>query len=441
MTATPNTDPERRTLADPGKAVVTPVDALSPLEQRVAAAEASAPNGQRRLRRAPRSAYPAAWPWRWLFPLVTLAAIVAIPILSGIATKAVLDSTEGVQTLEITDPAAPGFVALVSPTETLLAIHVDDADVLVGASLLTLKGDDAGGGTIIGFPAEFLASPAGAETPEPLHLSYSDGGAERVVDGIARLLGTRPLEVEVVTPALLSSLIAPVEGFEYSLIDDLFFEAADGRTISEQSGVVQIGADEALLISSALNGEPGIARATRMQRLWSAWMQAIRTSVLPDPIGGGSELMKTFVGRIAAGTPSMQPIPSNPFRVESQSQPLYVGLPDEIRELRNTVIPFVLPIEPGAVPVVELINGTGDLDQNSPAIDAIVEAGGLLSVVSNAQVFGVSQSRVIYYDPLDLAFVEALAAAMGGIDVQFFSVEEPTVDVVVTVGSDYRPQQ
>lgn len=417
---------------------------ISSIEERVAASEANAGKDRPKFwtRGRKRVAHPAAWPWRWAFPLITLAAALAIPVLSGIATKAVLDSTSGVQATEITDPNAEGYVALVSPTESFLALHVDDGDILVGASLLTLKGNEDVGGTVVVFPAEFLTTPAGVESPEPLHLSYTDGGAERVVDGIARSLGTRPQSsFEVIPPALWYSLIAPVEGFEYSVIDDLSFVGANGNVKRLPAGVSEVAEEEVLIISSALENEPGIARATRIERLWQGWIQAIKSSGIEEPVGPGSSTLKTFVSRIAAGTSVVQPIPAEPFRVDGRSQPLYVGRPDEIDELRNTIIPFILPIEPGAAPVVEVVNGSGDITVNEAAIDVVVQSGGLLSVVSNAQVFGVSTSRVHYYNAEDLPYVEDLAERLGGVEVRFFDVEDSTVDVVVTLGSDYLPEQ
>lgn len=431
------------------------------IEDRVAAAEAQSEGGRGRRGRggsgggdntggAPRwgrgrqrVAHPAAWPWRWIFPLVTLAAVVAIPVLTSAATKAVLDSTAGVQAIEITDPTAEGFIALVSPTPSFLAIHVDDGDVLVGATLLTVKGGDEDvGGTVVVFPAEFLTTPAGIESPEPIHLSYTDGGAERVVDGLSRALGTKPQSsFEVIPPSLWYSLITPVEGFEYSIIDDLNFVSADGSVGRLAAGVAEVRQEEVLIISSALDNEPGIARATRIERLWQAWIQAIKSSGDDELVGPGSSTLKTFVERIAAGTSVVQAIPAEPFRVDGRSQPLYVGRVDEIDELRNTIIPFILPIEPGAAPVVEVVNGTGDVTQNAAAIDEVVRAGGLLSVVSNAQVFGVSTSRVHYYNSDDLEFVEDLAERLGGLEVRLFEVEDTTVDVVVTLGSDYRPEE
>ncbi len=410
------------------------------IEDRVAASEAASSGDGKKMwgRGRQRIAHPAAWPWRWIFPLVTLAAALAVPVLSGIATKAVLDSTSGVQATEITDPNAEGFVALVSPTESFLALHVDDGDVLVGASLLTLKGSEDVGGTVVVFPAEFLTTPAGVESPEPIHLSYTDGGAERVVDGIARTLGTRPQSsFEVIPPSLWYSLMTPVEGFEYSIIDDLSFTSADGSVTRIPAGAAEVGEEEVLIVSSALGNEPGIARATRIERLWKAWIQAIKSSQVEDPVGPGSSTLKTFIERIAGGTSVVQGIPAEPFRVDGTSKPLYVGLPAEIDELRNTIIPFILPIEPGAAPVVEIVNGTGDISQNDSAIDTVVRAGGLLSVVGNAQIFGVSTSRVHYYNADDLAFVEDLSERLGGVEVRFFDVEESTVDVVVTLGSDY----
>ncbi len=439
-----STDATDATFGDDDNDDLDDSGALLTIEERVAASEASSGRDRPKLwtRGRERVSHSAAWPWRWIFPLLTLAAALAIPVLSGIATKAVLDSTSGVQATEITDPNAEGYVALVSPTESFLALHVDDGDILVGASLLTLKGNDAVGGTVVVFPAEFLTTPSGVESPEPLHLSYTDGGAERVVDGISRSLGTRPQSsFEVIPPALWYSLITPVEGFEYSVIDDLNFVRANGDVNRLPAGVAEVAEEEVLIISSSLGNEPGIARATRIERLWQRWIQAIKSSGLEDPVGSGSSTLKSFVSRIAAGTSVVQSIPAEPFRVDGRSQPLYVGRSDEIDELRNTIIPFILPIEPGAAPVVEVVNGSGDITVNESAIDEVVESGGLLSVVSNAQVFGVSTSRVHYYNAEDLPYVEDLAERLGGVEIRFFEVEESTVDVVVTLGSDYLPEQ
>ncbi|MEE9414722.1 MAG: hypothetical protein V3V01_05510, partial [Acidimicrobiales bacterium] len=406
------------------------------IEQRVADAEAAARPARRRRR---RRSHPAAWPWRFVFPLVTLAAAVAIPVFWKVAAKAVLESTAGVTSYEISDPTAPNYVALVDPTETFLAIHVDDSDTLVGASLLTLKDKVSGGGTIVGIPAEFLGSPADSETLEALHLSYSIGGVERVVDAIARSIGTRPLEYEVLPPSVWASLISPVAGFEYSVLDDLSFRSADGSLLTVSSGVARVGADELLVISSALDNKPGINRAERIERLWTRWIEAIRTSRSQPTIGGGSAKLEEYVARLAPGQVSYQPLPTAPFRVDDGDQPIYVSDSEQVETLVHTVIPFPIPYAPGAIPSVELINGAGDIAVNDSVIGAVVDAGGLLSVISNPPVFGVAKSRIAYFNETHLDLVTQLAADLGGIDVQFFAADDPEVDVRITIGTDYRP--
>ncbi len=429
--------------ATPEGADASGADSAASIEQRVAASEATSTGrflkGARR-----RVSHPAAWPWRWIFPLLTLACAAALPFLAGAAADAVLEGNAGQEVQTPTDPSEAGYVAFVEPTNTHLVIHVDDADQLVGASLISLRGEDIGGGTIVGIPAAFVAAAPGVENGEPLTVSYETGKADRVVEALSRTLGSQPLTFEVLTPGLWGSLISPVEGFEFSLIDDLSFTSADGRTISLDNGVVEVRADELLVLSSSLGNQPGIARARNIEKIWAGWVRAIQASDLGvEAIGGGSDQLNSIMANLTAGTVAQEALPATPFRPEGSAQPIYVPSDadqEAIAAIRRRVIPHVKTYEGAVIRTVQLINGTGDLTINQPAIDHIIENDALIQVISNAATFNIEATRIVYHDVADEEFVTTLADALGGAEIELFEVESPDNDVVVTLGSDYRPR-
>ena len=77
------------------------------------------------LRRRRRPAPKAHVFWRFVFPVLVIAAGVAVLLLWRAGTKSVLDSTDGREVEIVTDPGAPGYVAFVDPTPTLLVAHTD----------------------------------------------------------------------------------------------------------------------------------------------------------------------------------------------------------------------------------------------------------------------------------------------------------------------------
>ncbi|RMH84161.1 MAG: hypothetical protein D6683_02000, partial [Actinomyces sp.] len=69
--------------------------------------------GARSRRRRRRPAPPAHPFWRFVFPVLVVAAGVGAALLWRAGTKAVLDSTDGRLIDVVTDPAAPGYEVFV----------------------------------------------------------------------------------------------------------------------------------------------------------------------------------------------------------------------------------------------------------------------------------------------------------------------------------------
>ena len=103
----------------------------------------------RLVRRRRRRPAPKASPfWRFLFPLLVVAAGVAVFVLWREGTKSVLDSIDGREVELVVDPAEPGYEAFVDPTPTLMVVHTEQG-ALVGVTVLAQTALEAGGSGVL----------------------------------------------------------------------------------------------------------------------------------------------------------------------------------------------------------------------------------------------------------------------------------------------------
>src|SRR6186997_139890 len=79
--------------------------------------------------------------------LLTLAAVAALA-LSYVGIKTVRSSRAGQVVSTVSDPAAPGFEALLEPTPTLALLHVQDGQ-LESMTVLALSSGDVGGSVLV----------------------------------------------------------------------------------------------------------------------------------------------------------------------------------------------------------------------------------------------------------------------------------------------------
>lgn len=389
------------------------------------------------LRRRRRPAPAANAFFRFVFPLLIVAAGLAVFFLWRDGTKAVLDTTDGEDVPVVTDPSEPGFLAFATPTPTLLIAHTDNDDTLVGVSVLARTALDEGGSLSI-LSADLLLD---IEDDVILDVAYREGGIDGLERAVAEWMDMGFTdEPMVMSTERLSGFFDLIEPIPFVLVDDLV--AADGEGGVEvviAAGARDFESDELAAVYGWRNpGEPDATRFNRQLAVWQAWLDEIRLA--EDPIAATlffTEGLPPHLRAMGTGTADLEIAPMAPFWIDPD-QPLYALQETDLEwpvQRRDETVPLPVGREPGALPTVQLLDGTGDAANRDAALERVVAAGGEVFIIGNAREFGVATTTVAYHlaenEPVAVAFAEAM-----GVAAEFVENPNEVVDLTVTIGFD-----
>jgi len=377
---------------------------------------------------------PAAFGWRWIFPLVSLVAALAVPFLAREASDAVLSSTGGIEVTgeRVDDPAAAGYLAFVVASPTAIVFDIDEDDRLVGAAFIGLSG--SAGGRVLAVPAELAVEPEPGAL-ETLALAYEGGGVERARNGFERMLGISVDSVFEMSPADRAAAMQPALPVEYSLVTSL--EDEDGNPIFAR-GRLELDESAALDVVSALGpNEFGYVRADRQRALWETWIEEVGRQLA----AAGLEIEEHdlgspsgYVEALASGIHRVDLIPAEQALI-GEGKPFYLA--DETYAPAVVADLVVFPeLFEDTRPSVQVENGTTDQSLHDVAADAVEQGGGKVVVISNAFALDVAETVVAVHDPAYVSTAQSVAAQLGGVPVEVVAEEEADVDIVVIIGAD-----
>ncbi len=408
------------------------------LEEFVDSPAAGVQQLQRRRRPAPK-ANPF---WRFVFPVIVIAAGVAVVLLARHGAKVILESTDGELVDIITDPAQPGFEAFVDPTPTMLLAHIDGEE-LIGVTVLaqTLLED---GGQVVLVSSDLLITSDLVPNIEPVTLAdaYQEGGLGLVEELVASMFGFGFLETAEFPTRQLGAVMALVEPIPFGLVDDLRQETGDGETeLWLSRGQKELDGLVAAEVYAFLNpNEPDANRNERQLDLWVGWVREISRA---DDLLSAAMVFDTgvspYLRAFGGGSVDVVLVPAEPVFFDDE-RPLYQM--DEthrawLAELARRMVP--LPISPpdATLPRIRLLNGTDDPARRDSALDSLIDIGVEVAVIGNASEFGVERSVVLYHQAADQGIAEELAASIGA-SVEFVEDLDLPVDLTVVVGADWE---
>lgn len=407
------------------------------------------PRSPSRRRQARRRPAPRAHPfWRFGFPLIVVAAGVAVLLLSRGGTRTVLDSTAGQVVDVVQRPDEPGYEVFVQPTPTLLVAHTHDG-VLTGVTFMAQTDFERGGAAIL-LPADLVvvpdrAGPAdGGEGDELqgqlLSLAWSEGGLARVELLAESLFGFGFDEAIELTTDDLATAIGLVEPLPYLLADDLSVLTGAGVSPWLPAGRLDLDGETAARVYGFRNpGEADINRVERQRALWTAWLASIGRAGDPDeavlPFTDG---VWPFLQSLGLWSGVVETAPVQPVVLDPGDVPLYV-LDDEgsawMAAKALELVPWPIPAKSFVRPTVRLLDGIGDPAIRDDLVGDIVAAGGSVTVIGNAEEFGVARSAVAYHRS-ELASASADLAGLLGVEAVLVDNPELSTDITVTVGLD-----
>ena len=375
------------------------------------------------------------------------AAGIAVLILALEGGRAVLNTTvDTVDEEVVLEPHEPGYLELVGATPTLLSLHTHDGR-LTGVAFMARTGISAGGGIVL-LPADLLVVPEGRSPAQGEQLSdtFAAGGAEAVRQVAEGMFGLGFDEVVEVPSEWLAHSMGPAAPLPYLLVDDLIEAGPDGaQQVVYESGRYDLAAADGAAVYAHRN--PAEADGNRVQRqrtMWESWLGVIgRAQDLEAVVPPADSPLAPFLRALGAGTTVVEVVPFESFAPDPGAAPVPLLGPESRSWLRAEALELVpWPQQPESFlrPRVQLLDGTGDPSIRDALAAAVVSAGGVVTVIGNAEAFGVEATHFAYHreDLVNDPVTNSIAVELG-VDmtlVEFGEGADDVVDITVTVGLD-----
>lgn len=397
----------------------------------------SAPSGQtvgpRHLRATappPPTSEPPAPTRRWMTAYVSLLVVIAVAAtgLAYVGVHTVRESRDGRAVSSITDPALPGFEALLAPTPTLAILH-GEGDELVSAALVSLNSGDVGGSVVIVPPATKTSL-----TSDAVSVAYATqvGPSDTLRDAVPPLqgvLGIGIAESVVVDDARWAELVAPVA--------PLSLDNPDAVGSFEAGPIALEAVDVGTYLTATRDGESAMARAFRQQVFFEAWAGAVAAvddpaTAVPGEVDSG---IGRFVRGLAAGPHTVSTLPLRESDLITGDTRVDV---DQVAwdALLPTLVPFPTASSPGRRVRVRVLDGTGDPDHVLMIAPRLIPAAAEVVVVGNADAFDYQETQIRFHIPEVQAAAKAFQEALGTGRVVDDPRQTDAFDVTIVLGTD-----
>lgn len=349
-------------------------------------------------------------------------------------TRIIRSSTEGEVVAEQTDPASPGYEAIVSPTPTMLLVH-DVEGTVASLTVLTLPEADGGGGGVVLVPTRTVA-----EIPmlgyAPIEAAYDLATLDLQVQVVGDVLNAGIGEAAVIDAERWEGLVAPVAPLTIDNPDDL---AVDGE-VRFPAGTIELQAEDVgAYLAASHDGESDLARLFRHRTFWTAWLDAVAASGDPSAVPGELESgVGRFVRALAAGQRVVETLPVEPTTVEGfDDEPTFLPETEEIAALVAELVP--LPRSPafGVRPRVRVLNGTTELDEARAVALDLPPVGVEVVAVGNARTLDEETTSIAYVNPSHEEAAQDIRDLLGVGEVFVDPRPSDVVDITVTLGADH----
>jgi hypothetical protein len=337
-----------------------------------------------------------------------------------------------------TDPTKPGYQEEVLATPSRLVGQLDANGHLADMVLLTAP--DVNGGNAVFIPSTLVVEREGQQLP--LYDLYEKEGWPSVVDSIGRFLGAGFTQTALMSADQAQKLLASAGTLTVDNTDPVVVQAADGsRSTAFDAGQLSLTPEQAVKFMTVTGvGESPIQRSYRQQLVWQSWLDKVKAdpTLLPKvaPLGEGDGAIdiSAVVKALTAGDFSTQPLPVIRIPLARES---WAADPDLMGQLVSRILPFPSASYPGQRPRVRILDGTQNRELILKASSPIVSAGGQITIIGNADRFGVTNTKIEYHDPSQQAAAQKIAAALGNRQAVESTDLTDTFDVTVTLGSDF----
>jgi hypothetical protein len=374
---------------------------------------------------------------RW-FALASLVCVGLFTLMLWQGWETAKEIKGGNRLNQVTNPARPGYQEEVLATPSRLVGQLDANGHLADMVLLTAP--DTKGGNAVFIPSTLVVERDGQTLP--LFEVYEKLGWPSVVDSVGRFLGAGFTQTALMTSDQAQKLLTSAGTLTVDNTDPVIIPGANGsRTAAFDAGQISLTPAEAVEFMTVTgDGESPVQRSYRQQLVWQAWLDKVKAdpTLLPKvaPLGEGDGAIdiSAVVKALTEADFSTTPLPVIRIPLARES---WAADPDSMSDLVSRILPFPSASFPGQRPRVRILDGTQNRELILKASSPIVSAGGQITIIGNADQFGVTSTKIEYHDPSQAAAAQKIAAALGNRQAVESTDQTDTFDVTVTLGSDF----
>ncbi|MFV0318749.1 MAG: hypothetical protein ACK5O2_17535 [Microthrixaceae bacterium] len=354
----------------------------------------------------------------WWQAATTVIFIVALAALSWFGYQSALKSGGGTDD-RVTDPAAPGYLAEPLPTNAD-AYVVTKADGTFASALLVVPDASEAGGTLVPLPPSFMVPEYDGAPPQFLSTIYNEEGIDGFRQRLGVALGFNVGAVREVPASAIEQLAGGV-AIEVDNVDDLSARNPEGvaevrypagpMTI-EPAGIVDFLGFEGV-------DDPAPNQAIRATAVWQALLgQAAGNTHEELPEGAASEGVGSppfgvAVDRLNSGEVRFDAVPMAKVPVPQTYFVAWMPDPASLNKFVARVVPVPTSPAAGIRPATAILNGTTDTNVVTAMVPGVVEAGGAVTLVGNADSLDIATTTVQWLASEGQPVAEAIAAQLG----------------------------
>ncbi len=371
--------------------------------------------------------------WRFGYPaLVGVCLFAVLPVLVFFGLQIILDSSDGRLVKRVTDPAAPGYEAVVEKTPTAVGAVIAPDGTLDSAVVFALTSDSSGGVLLIpgtlGIPTNYGMI--------PLSEFWKAEGIDAVAAGVGQVLNLNFNEKFAIESNEWATLIGPYAPISFNS-PDAVRDAQDA--IVFPIGTVTLKADQiAAFLTSKSPEDNDVNRLIRQELFWKAWLAKVKSESTAFP-GTTASGLGRFVASIARGQLSISSLPVVPVPSGSPvpgGGPMVKAQESAALDAVAAIVPFP-DGAPGARPRLRVLDGTGQLSNGINAAIMLNAAGGQVDVIGNAKSFGQVTTQIIYFDGTSEATAQQMQRALTMGELVASKQSNSGADMTVILGEDF----
>jgi len=340
--------------------------------------------------------------------------------------------TDGQLVKRVTDPAAPGYEAVVEKTPTAVAAVLAADGSLDSAAVFALTSDSSGGVLLVpgtlGIPTDFGMF--------PLSEVWKFDGIDAVASGVGRVLNLNFTEKFAIESNEWPLLIGPYAPISFNS-PDAVRDAKDAVVFPK--GTVTLKADQvSSFLTSKSPKDNDLNRLIRNELFWKAWLAKVKSGSTTFPVSTASGIGR-FVASVARGQLSVSSLPVVPVAVSSPlptAGPMFTVQESAALDAVAAIVPFP-DGAPGQRPRIRVLDGTGKLSNGINAAIILNAAGGQVDVVGNAKNFGQETTQIIYFDGTPEATAQKMRNALTVGELVASKQSNSGADMTVILGEDF----